>query len=85
MYFFKQGEHMCHILADAQAGIARCGAEMSGLELWRLQAGRPAKRLTPEKPPDIPLCPRCEVSSPADSVNADNQASPDRHKRKGGA
>jgi len=85
MYFFKQGEHMCHILADEQAGTARCGAEMDGLDRWRLQAGRPAKRLTQEKPADTPLCPRCEVVSPAASVTADNQASPDRHKSKGGA
>ena len=71
MYFFKQGEHMCHMLADAETGTAWCGAQMSRLELWRLQAGRPTKRLTPEKPADIPLCPRCEGLSSEASVNAD--------------
>ena len=72
MYFFNQGEHMCHILADVKAGAGLCGAEMCGLELWRLEAGRPAKRLTQEKPAEIPLCPRCESLSPAPSVTVNN-------------
>jgi hypothetical protein len=63
---------MCHILADSDSGAGLCGAEMCGLELWRLQACRPTKRLTQEKPSDISLCPQCESLSPALSAPANN-------------
>lgn len=72
MYFFNQGEHMCHILADPKDGTGLCGAEMCGLELWRLKAGRPAKRLRQEKPDEISLCPRCESLSPTPSASVNN-------------
>lgn len=72
MYFFNQGERMYHILADSKSGAGLCGAEMCGLELWRLQAGRPTKRLTQEKPADVSLCPQCEGLSLARFAPADN-------------
>lgn len=67
MYFFNQGEEVYHIIADAETGTALCGAKMSGLEQWRREMGRPAKRVADGKPVSLRPCEQCESLLPDSS------------------
>jgi hypothetical protein len=62
MYFFTSQGAVCHILDDSEDGKAPapCGAKLSRLELLRLRAGMPTKKVTGEKPVNVPLCKHCE-------------------------
>jgi hypothetical protein len=64
VYFFNQGEGVYHIIADTETGTALCGARMSGIEQWRRETGRPAKRVTDGKPVSLRLCEQCESLLP---------------------
>ena len=64
MYFFNQGEEVYHVLADRGTGTGLCGAKMSDIEQWRLETGRPPRRVTEEEPVSLRLCAQCQSSLP---------------------
>lgn len=70
MYFFNQGEGIYHIIADKETGKALCGAEMSNIEQWRRETGKPARRVSDGAPVSLRLCEECERLLP-DSPPAD--------------
>ena len=59
MYFVISGRSRCHILSDAEAGVAVCGAKINRGEILRFNQGETLTAITKDKPANIPLCKHC--------------------------